>query len=225
LRQPAILLARVIAYVDAPDLLPGAVYAPDLANEVASRYGFQKFPQKVEDYELKKGVEFIGGKLESLFIQKFAIWENIVTVETRTSTDDCKGFLEDVLRWAVTKFGATYTLDKIQRFAYISDVSFYSDAPLLSLNNALTNLQTRTSRALSEIWQESVEYLPTSVKIGHDPVARHLPIAPFSIERKGTSRFSENKYFSEAPLPTKLHLEMLEAFEAEILTQRRVRPI
>jgi hypothetical protein len=44
---------------------------------------------------------------------------------------------------------------------------------------------------------------------------RKYGIASFSITRRAEARFSENKYFSEAPLPTDLHLKLLEQFEAE----------
>jgi hypothetical protein len=47
-------------------------------------------------------------------------------------------------------------------------------------------------------------------------MARKYGIAPFSITRRAESRFSENKYFSEAPLPTDIHISLLEEFEAEV---------
>jgi hypothetical protein len=48
--------------------------------------------------------------------------------------------------------------------------------------------------------------------------ARHegqIPIAAFTIQRRGQTPFEENKYFSEAPLPTDIHINLLEQFEAD----------
>jgi hypothetical protein len=222
LRLSAIILARTIGYIEAFDLSPvGKVFFPDLAREIASKYQFQKFPQTLEDFDLSKGIEFLHGKSGDNVILKFSIWGGIVTAETRTSTDDSKAFLEEILLWGADKFGINYQPGSIKRFAYISDLTFYSDTPILSINPALTSLATKTSQALSGIWQEPVEYQPISIKIGHDPTTRKNGIAPFSIERRGDARFSENKYFSEAPLPTSLHWELLEQFEMDLQLTRK----
>jgi hypothetical protein len=47
-------------------------------------------------------------------------------------------------------------------------------------------------------------------------MARSHGIAPFVITHRAESRYSENKYFSEAPLPTDMHIEFLEEFEAGV---------
>jgi hypothetical protein len=46
--------------------------------------------------------------------------------------------------------------------------------------------------------------------------ARKYQIAPFSIARRAEARFSEDKYYSEAPLPTDMHISLLEEFEESI---------
>jgi hypothetical protein len=69
---------------------------------------------------------------------------------------------------------------------------------------------------LSDIWQEPVRFVPTGITLGHDPTARKYGIASFSIQRRAEARFSDNKYFSEAPLPTDIHLKLLTEFEADI---------
>jgi hypothetical protein len=74
----------------------------------------------------------------------------------------------------------------------------------------------KTSNALSDIWHEPVRYEPVNLIVGHDPMARKYGIAPFSITRRAEARFSENKYFSEAPLPTDTHLKILEEFERDV---------
>jgi hypothetical protein len=41
--------------------------------------------------------------------------------------------------------------------------------------------------------------------------------APFTIQRRAETAFAENKYFSEAPLPTNEHVALLETFEADVI--------
>jgi len=44
---------------------------------------------------------------------------------------------------------------------------------------------------------------------------RKEPIAGFTIQRRVDTPFGENKYFSEAPLPTEIHLDLLQQFESD----------
>ncbi len=121
-----------------------------------------------------------------------------------------------MLAWGAEKFGINYRSGMLKQFAYVSDLSFYSDVPLLNISPPLTRLAAKTSEALSGIWQEPVRYEPMVLTVGHDPMVRKYGIAPFTITRRAEARFSEKKYFSEAPLPTDLHLSLLGEFEGEI---------
>jgi hypothetical protein len=213
----AVILARVLAYVESFDLNPrGKLYFPDVVQALVERYNFQKFPQTLEEYDESKGVEFHEGRAGNKVIQKFVIWNTLLVLETRSSTTDSKQILDEMLIWGVEKFGLTYKSDMIKHYAYISDLSFYSDVPLLSLNPALTSLATRTSQALSEIWQEPIHYDTVNLQVGHDPMVRKYGVAPFSITRRAEAKFSENKYFSEAPLPTDIHIRLLEQYESDM---------
>jgi hypothetical protein len=217
LRQPVVLLARVLGYIDVWSLNPdGKLYFPDLVRELVERYQFQKFPEKLEEFEFAKGVEFLGGKHGNQPIQKFAIWDSLMVVETLSGTDESKAVLEEILAWASEKFKLLYKPGQLKRFGYVSDVTFFSDSPILEINPAAARLATQTSKELSEIWQEPFLYRPIILRFGHDPLSRKYAIAQFTIERRGEVKFSENKYFSEAPLPTKTHLRMLAQFEQEM---------
>ncbi len=218
MRRSAIILARVLGYIEVFDLnAKGNVYLPDLVNEIAKKYQFKKFPIDLEEQNLAKGVEFLQGRSGDRVISRLVLWEAVIVVETQVSTDESKALLEELLDWAALKFGLAYSAGAIKRFAYISDLTFYSDAPILAINSAAAKIASRVSKELSTIWQEPIKYEALSFKVGHDPLSRKVQIAPFSIERRVDTKFSDNKYFSEAPLPTKLHLELLEQFERDML--------
>lgn len=215
----AIILARVLAYVEAVDLNPrGAIFFPELTEALVGAFRFQKFPRTLEEFDESKGVVFEEGIFDRKVIQKLTLWTNIIVVETRSSTDDSKTILEGVLLWAKEKFGINYVPGKtIKHFAYVSDLTFHSDAPILTSNPAIQTIAAKSSELVSEIWQESVKYEPLMLSIGHDPATRQFSIAPFTIQRRVGSRFSENKYFSEAPLPTNEHIRLLEEYEKNVL--------
>lgn len=223
MKLSAILLARVLAYVEVYDLSPrGKIFYPDIIPDIVKRYKFQKFPKTIEDLDESKGIEFLEGKSGDTLILKFAVFNTLLVLETRSSTDDSRRILEEMLGWGAERFKLSYYEGMIKRFAYVSDLTFQSDVPLLNFNRVLANLSEKTSKALSEIWQEPVQYEPVLQTIGHDPLTRKYGIAPFTITHRAEARFSENKYFSEAPLPTDLHLKFLEEYEKEVAaTQRR----
>lgn len=217
LRLSAVALARVLAFIESSDLSPkGGIYFPDLVREVAKNFRFQKSPQTFEEHDLSKGVEFLEGRSGKRTISKLVIWPNILVLETTSSTDDSKALLEELLMWGKEKFSLVYEPGMIRRYGYVSDLTFYSDVPMLSLSPLLDRIARKTSDALSEIWNEPVNYEPIDLKVGHDPLKRKWGIAPFQITRRAETEFSANKYFSEAPIPTNLHISLLEEYEAGI---------
>ena len=214
----SIILARVLGFIETADLdQRGKVFNPDFVQEVVKRYKFQKFPKTFEEFDETKGVVFEDGKIGNRVIQKFTIFNTVFVLETRSGTNDSKQILEEMLGWGAAKFGLNYNPGGIKRFAYVSDVTFYSDVPILgAASQPLLALASKTSAAVSEIWQDPVKYYPANLAIGHDPLARKNGIAAFTITYRAETKFSENKYFSEAPLPTDMHLAFLEEFEAGI---------
>ena len=214
----SVILARAIAYVESFDLNPrGKVFYPELVQSLVERYKFQKFPKGSDEFDESKGVVFEDGKFGSKIIQKFTIFTTLLALETRSNTADSQQLIEDMLIWAAKKFGLAYVPGMIKHFGYISDLTFYSDVPILGAAcQPLIDLAAKTGAALSEIHKEPFEYYPANLAVGHDPLSRKNGIAPFTITHRAEARYSENKYFSEAPLPTDIHIAFLEEFEAGI---------
>jgi hypothetical protein len=219
LKLASVMLARTIAYMEVANLnISGKIFIPDLVKELAEYCRFQKFPQTVEEYNIrsKDGMVFQQGILGDRPIQKFVIGVELLYVETREDTDASKAILQEILLWCSDKLGATYEPGMIKRFGYVNCVSFYSDVPILKASRAIERLATDTTKAVSEIVNEPVIYHPINIEVGHDPTARKFGIAKFQITRRADIRFADNTYYSEAPLSTDLHLRMLEQFERDV---------
>lgn len=214
----AILLARVLGFLEIYDLAPrGGVFYPDLVRELVQHYSFQKFPQSLEEVDEHKGIEFYSGKSGNKTIDKFVIFDALLVIETRAGTTESKQILEEMLLWGKDKFGLKYQPGMIKRFGYVSNLTFQTDVPILGEpNSPLAKLALKTGSELSKIWGETINYEPALVSAGYDPLTRKNPIAAFTITRRAEHPFSQHKYYSESPLPTDLHLSLLQQFEADV---------
>jgi hypothetical protein len=204
------------------DLNPrGKVFFPQVLEALVERCHFQKFPKEYSELDERKGVDFLEGKWGDITINKLTLYQDGILVDTCSSTADSERILHEALLWAASQFGVTYRPEMIKRNAYLSDLTFYSETPFLTiLNPALSALADRVGRALGEIRNDDFTYEPSGFTAHYDQSLKQIPIAPFTVQRRLQTPFCENKYFSEAPLPTDLHWKLLEEFEAAILTQK-----
>jgi hypothetical protein len=210
-------MARVIRFVDLADLLSGVkTSVSEIIQRIAERYAFEKFPKSFEELDAtNKGIEFHQGNSEFGPIQKFVIFNTGLVVDTGIDTNTSQAILNDITGWGEELLGIN-SVPTSMRFAYVSDVTFFSKVPILGVHPAITELTGEVSRLLSQLWGDPIVYSPVSMVFGHDPLSRKNQIAQFRIDRRAEAKFSENKYFSEAPLPTNTHWELLEKFERSI---------
>ena len=210
--------ARFIAFLEIVELDPrGQLHYPDLFAALVERYAFQKFPQKYEEFDLQKGIALADGKWEGGHISKVDIYAGGIALDTRSSTDDSEKLLHECLSWASNKFGFKYHASMIKRKAYVSQLIFNSDAPIFSaLSMPLSKLAQGVTYAIEKSYGEKINYEPFSFSIHLDQTTRQLSPAAFTLSRRVGVPFAENKYFSEAPLPTRVHEELLRAFESDL---------
>jgi hypothetical protein len=218
----SIVKARAVALVEADELnFNGTVRFADIVSPLVEKYGFLTYPIKPEDFDPDKGIRFHSGKVGGKVIDVLTIFPGLITLETLSSTADSKALLEDLFTWGQERLGLTYSAGMIRRWAYISQIVFYSEIPLLSmLSKPLQNLAKKTGEVVDGIFKEGLVYDVGKVVIGHDPLTRRNSIAGISIEHRANVKFAENKFFSEAPLPTDLHIRFLQEFEKEVMQQR-----
>jgi hypothetical protein len=219
MRLGAISKARALAIIELDEMnLGGKVRFSDCVAPLISKYRFEKYPQKPEDFDLgDKGVKFESGKAGDITIDSLVIYSGAIYVDTHASTEVSQNILIEMLQWSRAELGLTYQDGMIRKWGYISDLVFFTDFPILaSLSAPVRRLAEKTSGVTETLWG-GLKYQTMSISIGHDPTLRKSGIASLFIQHRINSSFADNKYYSEAPLPTDLHIKFLEEFEADVL--------
>lgn len=219
----AIITSRALAFIDVNEILSGGnIYLPDASKILASEFGFQKVPTKPEEFNMSDGVEFKLGRSKTVVIERLVIFYGLVLLETKSTTEVSQQALLEIFRTVFNEMKMNFSEDLIKRWAFISFLTFYTDFPLLAqYSDPLNLLAQKTTKAVSQFFDEDLKYEPLEIKIGHETNLRKNDIASFTIQHRAGTRFSENKYYSEAPLPTDLHWKLLQEFERDVLKEKR----
>jgi hypothetical protein len=216
----AVMLARVVAFIEVQELNPkGKAYYPDIAAALVKKFNFQVYPTKPEDFDEAKGVRFAEGKFGNGTLDQLQIFTHGLILDTRLSTDGSEKLLYQTLAWAKSELGLHFEERMIKRKGYGSQLTFESDMNLSKLNSAVGDIAESLSSKLSTGMGQGVTYEPIALLFNLDQSITKLTPGVFSIERRADVPFTDKKYFSNAPLGTHDHIELLNTFETYLLSQ------
>ncbi len=198
----------------------------DLADAVKAKYRFRTAPnaQELLNPQPSQQATFSWGKadidghaitIESLQILNWAGYATFVTVITRTSTDDCDSVLDHLAGWIAADF--KLRTKGVHPRNYVSQLEFILNAPLqrrLDMFDRVGDLITERVRDYGFI--ACPEYIPTALFFHFDTSKTTNPptlAVNFSVDRRSGVPFEENRYFSQAPLKTRDHIDALRELE------------
>jgi hypothetical protein len=218
----AVMLARIVAFVEVQELNPkGKAYYPDIVAALVERFNFRVYPTKPEEFDESKGVQFADGKFGEGTIDRLQIFTHGIIVDTRVSTDVSEKLLRDTLVWANSKLGLHFEDRMIKRRGFGSQLTFESEMDLSQLNPVMRRISKSISSKLSGTMGQPATYEPTGILFNLDQSISKLTPGTFTIERRAEVPFSEKKYFSNAPLATQDHIDLLVDFETTLVTPKR----
>lgn len=141
------------------------------------------------------------------------IYRDGIVADTRSSTADSHAFIDDLLTWSADEFGMLPHGDIVRHKHSVSDLHVTSEHFLSVLNPKLINF-AKTITGSARI--PGADFELGSIGFWPDQNLPYQPI-PFRFERAQGFAFSENRYYSQAPLETDAHLSLLEKLE-DLLT-------
>jgi len=218
MRLLSINLARSIWMFPIAELNPRGRHLYQVYQSIIEKYRFTDYPKVISEVNLQEGIKIQNGVIEKTDKEpvsvNLTIYNDGLLAETRSSTTDSDAFLEDLLVWLSGEFDLSYEPEMIRTKVYVSELHIRMEQKLEVLNPSLEEFSKELSLKVPGYGEISLEASGISFWTDPSKVGR---ATPFRLERQEGMPFKENRYYSMAPLPTELHLEMLEEFE-RILT-------
>jgi hypothetical protein len=218
MKVAAINLSRVLAFVELSDLNPrGAVSMTRITPTLVDKASFRLFPTTLEQFDETKGITFEDGIWDGIPVEKMTVYNNGIMMDTRSGTDVSLRLIREILAWSVNEFGLVLPENALQRIRFLNQFTFYSDALAKLGWSPIRGLADSLSEHLAEITGKSREYQVVRIDIDFDRLEQQVPIAPLTIQRRGLASFEDNKFYTEAPLPTDAHIALIGEFESSLL--------
>ena len=197
----------------------GQLYIPDALAEFQQRYGFVEAPKTLTDWNSNNGVTFQHGKFKDTAISKFSLYSDGVVAHASAPVEVVEQFVDDAVIWAEQslQFEEISSLPSVQLFD--SQVIVQCAVDFGSTLQKIEAFGRQISSLLDLYGVTAKPYKIAGIGLQNDvPDAGMYRTAKFTFERKFDKPFSQNLYFSSAPLRSKDHLELLAQLERTFAT-------
>ena len=202
-----ILLARTVSFIDMAALNPTGLAFGPIHAAFRERYNFLIYPTRPEQFDSTAGIVYKSGTFEfegKNISVEMTLYGNGWLVDTHMSTEASDAFSQDLLNWLRSTY-ALKTEKAVSRIVHESQLGFRSEVDLTKIKE-LRRFTKLLAGATKDISYEAWAFLFQGDNSNSGNPA-------FTFERRANVPFKERKYFSKAPLPTKVHLELIPEFE------------
>lgn len=192
------------------------VFVPDLIRGIQDRYRFWSAPAPSDlNQPGANGAKFTTGRFEDINLSALIVYNNGVLVEGPAHSSRLDSVLDDLADWVSNTYGVTYTLSEPLGKGFTSSVEVASDVTLGERFRELDGwLQLLTLRVAS-YGITLANYQPsTLIFLTEQAAAKPVNPGRFMIEQRTGHPLGSKVYFSEAPVSTDEHMELLNALEA-----------
>lgn len=184
------------------------------------KYRFAKAPRNVLDLNEQKILAFqYGSFLNSGKIEvtvSLEIYNNGIAAETSSNTSDSTEFLKEVANWITTEYGFVIPPEKSLGKGYMSQVGVELDGSLSASNSKFSAISQLLSSRVKTLDGKPRQFEIASLGFWTEDIGKVEAPAAFRLERKWGTPFSSTHYFSQAPLETQAHIDILAELEAAL---------
>jgi hypothetical protein len=208
-------LARAIWLFELGELNPSGKSLQPVLEGIGKRYRFAKFPQNIADLGDAKVLTFTAGTFTNSknvpILVTLKIYNDGFVVDTMSSTDDSTAFLVDLNTWLKQEFDIQ--VPSRARKAFLSQIDFQCETSMNHLDSKLDRFSEMIESLVKPADGRTRHFEVCALNFWTEDV--NAPGAPpiVKFERKISAAFAANHYFSQAPVETVEHMQLLVEFE------------
>lgn len=219
----SVLLARSVWLFDFTEFNPKGLNLWPAFEFLTSKYHFASTPKNILDVDEEKALafkagNFVNSKGDNVLVS-LKIFNNGITAEASSTTDDSDEFLQQAAGLVAKEFALSLP-PKVGR-AYLSQLEVETEFPLRSLNPGLAQFADLLSSSVSTFDGKPRQFDFGVLQLWTSDVNPATSPAYFRFERRLGLPFASNRYFSQAALKTKEHLEFLGKLKIVLVESRR----
>lgn len=186
--------------------------------QIGSRYNFTRLPTITTSEDLaKNGLPFGGGQFAIngavVSIADFIVYsDGIVAIAEKTEW--AEAFLENLFQWLNDEFGFREISSGIRKlYASTLIVDFESPLSRLLSGHALISdlISSRTITIMPNF--RPMQFSRLDFEVDKTTLEGQVALPKFILERRAGVSFSQERYFSIAPMHTASHIEVLTEIE------------
>jgi hypothetical protein len=216
-----VALARSLWAFDLNLLNPKGLSWQGVLEPITTKYKFAKAPKNLLDVNEQKNLAFqlgtfVNSQNTSISIT-LTIYNNGISAETQSSTDDATEFLKELTSWIAREHGLAVPTD-IKK-GYVSQVEVECDTPLVALNPRFAEFLRGIEQRVKTIDGKPRRFDFGAIQCFTEDVNQMWSPAIFRFERKWGSPFASNIYFTQSALETREHIEVLNQLEQLLKSQ------
>ena len=208
-------LARAIWLFELAELNPTGKSLQPVIEGIGKKYQFAKVPQNITDLANTKGLAFEAGTFLNSrgvpILITLKVFSDGFVVDTMSSTDDSTAFLVDLNTWIKQEFDIQ--IPPHARRGFLSQIDFQCETSMSRLDPRLDQFSRRIESLVKPADGRARHFELAALNFWTEDV--NVPGAPpiVKFERKISAAFAANHYFSQAPVETDAHKQLLLEFE------------
>ena len=192
----------------------GQIYIPNALANFQQRYNFIEIPETSSYLNPEKGIKFKHGKFEDISIAEISLYPDGIVAHSSAPVEVIERFVDDVVRWTEDALQAEEISSLPSVKLFDSHVIVQSAIEFGSTLQKIEGLGHKISILLDRYGIATKPYTIGGIGLYNDePDGGMYKTSKFTFERKADQPFSQNLYFSTAPLRSKDHLELLALLE------------
>ncbi len=206
-----IVASRTIRFFAAES---GGVYMPDAAVLLKEKFRFMRVPETYEDYQDSEKRKFMHGTFKGTVIESIEVHPDGVVVDTKANTSISDEFIDEMIDLVTKELNFSLVEMPNTKRTYVSEVEVFLDKELDEAFKGFNAACKKINDTVSGYADSISSFQPTGLIIDYDRTASpHLSPHSFILDRRRAASFDTKIYYSIAPLPTDVHLEVIKDIE------------